>query len=170
MANNTFREDLYYRLNVITIKLPALRERPDDIPTLVDHFVRKYCLETGRRIEGISPEAIDLLKRYPWRGNIRELENCIERSVILANDVLIRPQDLLLSGCNQPVPVAAPAASESTVGLSLKDIERRHIIATLESCSGNQSKAASILGIDRKTLRTKVKDYGLAGSDAEDEN
>jgi DNA-binding NtrC family response regulator len=162
MRDGTFREDLFYRLNVITITLPPLKERSEDIPRLVEHFVRKYGQETAKRVTGVSPEAMQILQRQTWRGNIRELENCIERAVILANDTEIQPRDLLLK------PATSAAAPESdkdgpvlTVGLPLREVERRHILATLEACEGNQSKAAVMLGIDRKTLRTKVRDYGL---------
>ena len=162
MRDGTFREDLFYRLNVITITLPPLKDRTEDIPRLVEHFVRKYGQETAKRVTGVSPEAMRILQRQTWRGNIRELENCIERAVILANDAEIQPRDLLL----KPETPAASAESEAdgpvlTVGLSLREVERRHILSTLEACEGNQSKASGMLGIDRKTLRTKVRDYGL---------
>ena len=162
MRDGTFREDLFYRLNVITITLPPLKDRTEDIPRLVEHFVRKYGQETTKRVTGVSPEAMRILQRQAWRGNIRELENCIERAVILANDAEIQPRDLLL----KPETPTALAECEAdgpvlTVGLSLREVERRHILATLEVCEGNQSKASGMLGIDRKTLRTKVRDYGL---------
>jgi Nif-specific regulatory protein len=194
MREEEFRSDLFYRLNVITIHLPPLRERPDDIPRLTQHFIDKYSQETGKRMQGISPEALAMLKRHPWRGNIRELENCIERAVILANDTVIEPNDLLLkmNGNSGPVPepMAEPpapepkaeplpparntseevpaAVPENTAGLSLREMERRHIEATLAACDWNQSKAALVLGIDRKTLRTKIRDYGIAIAGADD--
>jgi Nif-specific regulatory protein len=190
MRDGEFREDLFYRLNVITIHLPPLRERPDDIPRLVQHFIEKYSQETGKRIQGISPEAMTMLKRHSWRGNIRELENSIERAVILTNDPVIEPGDLLLktggNGISSPekdvekspvtvapseeiqksagARIAEGSAPELPPGLSLREIERRHIEATLASCDWNQSKAATILGIDRKTLRTKIRDYGIAAA------
>ncbi len=201
MADGSFREDLYYRLNVITIQLPPLRNRPDDIPRLVEHFVKKYRHETSKGITGVSDEAMERLKAYQWRGNIRELENCIERAVILANHEVIQPADLLLaeipSGAaprkteannaalrkteaslrtnpaeaapapsDEPAPPSA-AAVNGTGGrndsplISLREMERRHIASTLEACDWNQSKAATLLGIDRKTLRTKTRDYGI---------
>lgn len=178
MRDGDFREDFYYRLNVISIHLPPLRERPDDIPRLVDHFVAKYAHETNKRITGVSDQALGLLKDQTWRGNIRELENCIERAVILAQEEVIQPGDLLLTNGRAPRPPAPEAdraaAPENTTepaadglgalaGLPLREVERLHIAATLEDCQWNQSRAAGLLGIDRKTLRTKIRDYGLQG-------
>ncbi|MDI6826912.1 MAG: sigma-54 dependent transcriptional regulator, partial [Armatimonadota bacterium] len=150
IADKEFREDLYYRLNVITINLPPLRERIEDIPELVRHFIAKYNNETGKSIEGVSPEGMALLKSYSWPGNIRELENCIERAVILCHGRTILPQHLLLSEENEPFSSPLP----SNDGMRpLKDVEREHIANVLSKCNWNQSRAASILGIDRKTLR-----------------
>ncbi|HEY3269340.1 MAG TPA: sigma-54 dependent transcriptional regulator [Armatimonadota bacterium] len=168
MEEGSFREDLYYRLNVISIHLPPLRERPDDVPRLVTHFIAKYNQETAKRVLSVSDEGLEMLKRHNWRGNIRELENCIERAVILANDDCLQARDLLLSGAAAAAPaLSAAAPTEGTAGLTLREVERRHILATLESCEGNQSKAAAILGIDRKTLRTKVREYGMADNEEE---
>jgi DNA-binding NtrC family response regulator len=161
MRNGTFREDLFYRLNVITIHLPPLRDRADDIPRLVEHFVRKYSGETAKHVTGVSPAAMEILMHQTWRGNIRELENCIERAIILANDEIIEPRDLLLKPIAAVEPHGEQDRADSNAGLSLREVERRHILSTLASCSGNQSKAAGILGIDRKTLRTKAREYGL---------
>ncbi|MDH7481893.1 MAG: sigma-54 dependent transcriptional regulator [Armatimonadota bacterium] len=158
IANKEFREDLYYRLNVITINLPPLRERVEDIPELVRHFIAKYNSETGKSIEGISPEGIAMLQNYQWPGNIRELENCIERAVILCHGRTILPQHILLSEEN--VPFSTPAFSSDGMR-SLKDVEKEHIANVLAKCNWNQSRAASILGIDRKTLRNKIREYGL---------
>ncbi len=158
IADKEFREDLYYRLNVITINLPPLRERIEDIPELVRHFIAKYNNETGKSIEDVSPEGMALLKSYSWPGNIRELENCIERAVILCHGRTILPQHLLLSEENEPFSSSLP----SNDGMRpLKDVEREHIANVLSKCNWNQSRAASILGIDRKTLRNKIREYGL---------
>ncbi len=170
IADKEFREDLYYRLNVVTINLPALRDRRDDIPRLVEHFIRKYNKETGKAIECVSPEGLSMLQEYSWPGNIRELENCIERAAILCHGKTILPQHLLFSEEELPERPSSPSFS----GLRpLRDIEREYIRYVLAECSNNQSKAASILGIDRKTLRNKIREYELgtqiAGPDPDDE-
>lgn len=154
ILDKEFREDLYYRLNVVTIELPPLRERSEDIPELVEHFIHKYNLETGKKIEGVAPESMALLKSYSWPGNIRELENCIERAVILCHGRKILPQHLLFSG----VTTRNEEDSKSSQHLkSLAEVEREYIEDVLARCGGNQSRAASILGIDRKTLRNKLR-------------
>lgn len=157
IADKGFREDLFYRLNVVTLNLPPLRDRPEDIPELVRHFIHKYCDETRKSIDGIAPEALNLLKSCSWPGNIRELENCIERAVILCNGRMITTQHLLLSDdC-----ASTPSAPE-VVGLRpLREVEDEHIGRVLEECDYNQSRAAAILDIDRKTLRKRVRELGL---------
>jgi len=157
IADKVFREDLYYRLNVVTISLPPLRERIEDIPELVEHFIRKYTSDTGKNIDGISPDGMAMLQRYRWPGNIRELENCIERAVILCNGRTILPQHLLFGDGTSPSSAISPAAELKT----LREVEKAHVKRVLEYCEFNQSRAASILGIDRKTLRSKIRDYGL---------
>jgi len=156
IAAKEFREDLYYRLNVITINLPPLRERPEDIPRFVEHFVEKYAKETSKAIDGISSDAMAALQAYAWPGNIRELENCIERAVILCNGRTILRRHILLGSDS------VPQVSSSTPRLRpLRDMERDHIRYVLNECGNNQTRAASILGIDRKTLRNKIREYGL---------
>lgn len=157
IAEKSFREDLYYRLNVVTLNLPSLRERKEDIPELVRHFIHKYCDETGKNIDGISPEALSMLENCSWPGNIRELENCIERAVILCNGRMINKQHLLLSDEN-PHSSSAP---EAVALRSLREVEDEHIRRVLEECEYNQSRAAAILDIDRKTLRKRVRELGL---------
>ncbi|MDO8585653.1 MAG: sigma-54 dependent transcriptional regulator [Armatimonadota bacterium] len=157
IADKLFREDLYYRLNVVPITLPPLRERRQDIPEFVEHLVRKYNEETGKHIQGVTQEGISMLQSYLWPGNIRELENCIERAVILCQGSVILPQHLLLND-SPPQPAAPrPQVEHKT----LRDIEKEHIELILLSAGGNQTRAASVLAIDRKTLRNKIRDYGL---------
>jgi DNA-binding NtrC family response regulator len=144
-----FRPDLYYRLNVFQIQLPALRDRKGDIPVLVDHFVRKFCASMNKRITRVSPAAMALLDRYQWPGNIRELENAIERAMVVAQEPEIREEDFALR---------LPVAEHST--RTLDDMERAHILAVLEDCKGNQTLAAEVLDIDRVTLHNKLKRYG----------
>jgi two-component system response regulator HydG len=144
-----FRPDLYYRLNVFQIQLPALRDRKGDIPVLVDHFVRKLCASMNKKITRVSPAAMALLDRCQWPGNIRELENAIERAMVVAREPEIREEDFALR-----LPVAEHATR------TLDDMERAHILAVLEDCKGNQTLAAEVLDIDRVTLHNKLKRYG----------
>lgn len=158
IADGEFRDDLYYRLNVISITLPPLRERKEDLPELANHFIRKYAKENRKEIEGISPEAMSVLLGYRWAGNIRELENCIHRAVVLCNGRRLLPQHVQLGVEISPSPGTASAPSGPR---SLADVERDHIELTLKQCNWNQTRAAQILGIDRKTLRNKIREYQL---------
>jgi two-component system, NtrC family, response regulator HydG len=155
IKDGTFREDLFYRLNVVLIQMPPLRERKSDIPLLVQHFLEKYNTRLRKEMRGISPDALDLLVRHDWPGNVRELENTMERLVVLSPGPYLEPADLVFAGT-----VLTPAV-EAAVGTSLKDLERDHIIQTLQRCDGHKSETARALGIDRKTLREKLKRYDL---------
>lgn len=153
VASGQFREDLYYRLNVVTIDLPPLRDRIEDIPLLCDHFLSKFSTENRKEVRGFSQEVTDFLLKYQWPGNIRELENTIERAVILARNPEIQLADLL----QRNSPLVGPASS----GRTLKELERNHIINILSENGGNYGVAARILGISRSTLYNKAKEYGL---------
>ena len=155
IKDGTFREDLFYRLNVVLIQMPPLRERKSDIPLLVQHFLEKYNARLRKEIHGISPDALDLLVRHDWPGNVRELENTMERLVVLSSGPYLEPADLVFAGT-----ILTPAA-EAAVGTSLKDLERDHIIQTLQRYDGHKSETARALGIDRKTLREKLKRYNI---------
>ena len=144
-----FRPDLYYRLNVFQIQLPALRDRKGDIPILVEHFVRRFSVSMNKRITRVSPAAMALLDRYQWPGNVRELENAVERAMVVAQEPEIREGDFALR-----LPLAEHQPR------TLEDIERAHILAVLEDCKGNQTLAAEVLDIDRVTLHNKLKKYG----------
>ncbi len=148
-----FREDLYYRLNVVTIELPALRERKEDIPLLADYFLKKFTIENRKELSGFSPEATEHLLRYAWPGNVRELENTVERAVILARGSAIEAGDL-----SQQRPLTARPVPGAR---SLRDMEREYIKAILAECGYNFSEAARTLGISRATLYNKVREYGL---------
>ena len=155
-----FREDLYYRLNVVPILLPPLRERREDIPLLAEHFCQVYASKNHREIQGIRPEALDLLMRYEWPGNIRELENAMERAVIISQCEYITLEELPLS-IRQNV---GPAVFEPTLAQpdrTLREIEKQWITKVLEDMHGNRTHAAKTLGITRKTLQNKIKEYGL---------
>ncbi|MFZ5450031.1 MAG: sigma-54-dependent transcriptional regulator [Thermodesulfobacteriota bacterium] len=155
IKDGTFREDLFYRLNVVLIQMPPLRERKNDIPLLVQHFLEKYNARLRKEIRGISPDALDLMVRHDWPGNVRELENTMERLVVLSTGPYLEPADLVFAGT-----ILTPAAA-STEGGSLRDLERDHIIQTLQRYDGHKSETARALGIDRKTLREKLKRYNL---------
>jgi len=149
-----FREDLYYRLNVINITIPPLRERTEDIADLAGYFLEKYGQKLSKTITGFAPQALAMLSGYPWPGNVRELENVIERAVILCDSERIEADDL-------SVPASKSVAAQGSGG-SLEDMERDYILRVLREFSGNQSKASQVLGIDRKTLYLKLRKYGLS--------
>ncbi|MGB8116590.1 MAG: sigma-54 dependent transcriptional regulator [Candidatus Sulfotelmatobacter sp.] len=145
-----FRPDLFYRLNVFRIEMPPLRERPEDIPLLVDHFVHKFSLAMNKRITRVTPAAMEQLQQQQWVGNVRELENAVERAMVVGQEPELREQDFILKQSSVP----------NGHGKSLEDIERAHILRVLADCAGNQSHAAEILDIDRVTLYHKLKKYG----------
>jgi two-component system, NtrC family, response regulator HydG len=155
IKDGTFREDLFYRLNVVLLQMPPLRERKSDIPLLVQHFLEKYNTRLRKDMRGISPDALDLLVRHDWPGNVRELENTMERLVVLSPGPYLEPADLVFAGT-----ILTPAM-EGIAGTSLKDLERDHIIHTLQKYDGHKSETARALGIDRKTLREKLKRYNI---------
>jgi Nif-specific regulatory protein len=172
VAEGNFRRDLYFRLHVLEIVVPALRKRPEDIPELAEYFLHRFITETGSKIKGFSPRAMEEMLRYRWPGNVRELKNVIERAVVLTRGQYIDQDDLVLSTLR--------TASDSEAGLddgklnpaepaSLADIERHHIQATLKLTGWNKSRAATILGIERSTLDRKIRRYDLAdGGTADD--
>ena len=153
-----FREDLYYRLNVVQVKAPLLLERREDIPLLADFFIRKYSEKNHKLIKGIKPVALDLLMRFSWPGNVRELENVIERAVILTRGDLISPSDLPE---NINVNIDENAKTSMEYGQTLKDVEKQMILRTLDEKNGNRTRTAEILGISRRTLQIKLKEYGI---------
>ncbi len=145
-----FRPDLYYRLNVFHIEIPPLRERREDIPQLVEHFVQKYAQSMNKKINRVEPAAMALLQRYDWPGNVRELENAIERAMVVGREPELREENFAIRTATVP----ADAASRS-----LDDVEKAHILHVLEECQYNQTRAAELLGIDRATLHNKLKKY-----------
>ena len=147
-----FREDLYYRLNVVNIELPPLRERKEDIPLLAEHFLNKFAADNRKEVTGFSPDAMEFLLGYDWPGNVRELENAIERAVILAKDSLITVADLPQENLS--------LVRLASTGKNLKEVEKNHVLNVLRKTGGNYSEAARILGISRMTLYNKAKEYG----------
>lgn len=159
--SGAFREDLYYRLNVVTLNMPPLRERADDIPLLAQHFLWKYAEKNRKAVKGFSPQAMDMLLKYGWPGNIRELENAVERAVILMAGDYITERELPM-GIARPIAGGMEKASKvfSTETRPLEEIEKEAILAALQDCGGNKSETARRLGINRKTLHKKLKIYG----------
>jgi two-component system response regulator AtoC len=154
-----FRDDLFYRLNVVTLHLPPLRERQDDLPLLANHFLRKYSEANDKLITHITPEALHLLCSYDWPGNVRELEHTIERAVALTMNNCLLPEDLPPK-LQQQTPTATPPQAQPW--LSLDELEKRHMQAVLQATQGNKQKAAQILGINRRSLYRMAKRHGLA--------
>jgi DNA-binding NtrC family response regulator len=154
IQKKTFRSDLFYRLNVVHLQVPPLRERPEDIPLLAQHFLRCYATETNKKIDSIQPEALATLQHYPWPGNVRELENVIERAVVLGKKRKIQLSDL-------PASITLGGAAEMEKW-SLEEVECQHITRLLAIEGGNISNVAKILRINRSTLYAKIKKYGLA--------
>lgn len=167
-----FRDDLYYRLNVVRIVLPSLAERREDIPMLAQHFLQKYAKQS-LHVKGFLPETMALLKRYRWPGNVRELENAVERAVSLSHGPLLLPEDLPEAVRNESA--STTVSQDSLVGtdqnvlLTLDEVEKRHLARVLKETKGNKVKAAKILGIDRRTLYRMAERFGLdLGEEAEE--
>ena len=173
-----FREDLFFRLNVMTLELPPLRQRPGDIQPLAEHFIRRYAEANGLPVPKLGEEALAMLRAHPWRGNVRELENTMHRAVLLNRGPTIEPDSIMLTG-GRGIPVeaarpgAAPAPAPTTgtgttaaaplVGRTVAAVERDLILETLNHCLGNRTHAANILGISIRTLRNKLKQYSEEG-------
>jgi DNA-binding NtrC family response regulator len=179
VAKGQFREDLYFRLNVINLHLPPLRERKEDIEPLSEHFIAKYAKANGMPLRPLSDEALTKLLNYNWPGNVRELENTMHRAVLLASGTEIGSEAIFLSGNitsnsinpavpSTPAPAAAvplPASGAATplIGRTVESVERELIIGTLDHCLGNRTHAANILGISIRTLRNKLREYNDLG-------
>jgi DNA-binding NtrC family response regulator len=161
VAEGKFREDLYYRLNVINLEMPALRDRPSDVPLLASHFLRKYAAENGKELSGFTPEALECLTSYSWPGNVRELENVVERAVVLARSTEITVADL-------PAQFASTKARQGLQipGATMDEIERYAITKTLESTGGSTGEAAEILNISVRKIQYKLHEYESAPKSA----
>jgi DNA-binding NtrC family response regulator len=155
IRRGTFREDLYYRIAVVPIELPPLRERRDDLPLLVAHFLANLSAEYGKPIAGLTERAMTRLLEYPWPGNVRELENCLEQAVLLAEGSLLDIGHFPSISRNRPFPAGAPAPA----GLALRELEKWYILDTLKQVGGNRSKAARILKISVRGLHYKLRRY-----------
>ena len=180
VEQGTFREDLFYRLNVVNIRIPPLRERREDIPEILDFYLKKSAADNGKDVSDISPEALGVLMAYDWPGNVRELRNCVERMVVFARGTTLTmtdvPADIRSAVGEQfetkamPPKAAETASAESlpNVGLNVKENEKSLILKALEECGGNRSQAALKLNISRRTLYRKLHEYGLAKDDGGD--
>jgi len=159
VAEGTFREDLYYRLYVVVIHLPALRERRSDIPLLLKHYLDLFNQENGRSIDGFSPDALDLLTAYSWPGNVRELRNVVEQMVVLSRSPRIGVRDL-------PTQIReAGGGAVAADGGTLEEMEKQAVRRALKEAGGNRTRAAEMLGISRRTLHRKIAEYGFAEVD-----
>ncbi|UCF03688.1 MAG: sigma-54-dependent Fis family transcriptional regulator [Deltaproteobacteria bacterium] len=156
-----FREDLYYRLNVVTLAVPALRERREDIPLLAQHFLDSFAEKNRKQIKGFTPQAMDRLVRYHWPGNVRELMNAVERGVILCRGDYVSEMDFPLTVSEVDAPEQESVREELLADLPLEEVEKVTILQTLESAGGNKSETARRLGITRRTLHKKLKKYGV---------
>jgi two-component system response regulator HydG len=162
VAARRFREDLYFRLKVVSIDLPPLRERASDIPLLVEAFVRELAARHGSKVHGTSPEVMRVLQAQRWPGNVRELRNVVENMVVTGMHEVLELSDLPSSLRDQQPAPAAPAPSSGLAGKSAAEVEREHIRVTLDLVHGNRSRAARMMGIGERTLYRKIKQYGLA--------
>ena len=163
VAAGRFREDLYYRLNVVSIQVPSLQERSEDIPLLAEHFLKVFGERNRKDVKGFTPKAMDMLIKYPWPGNVRELENAVERAVVLLFGSYVSERELPLAvtqAYEQEDDTEPSALSVPLEGATLEDVEREAILRMLDSVGDNKSEAAKRLGISRKTLHTKLKRYG----------
>jgi len=173
VTEGKFRRDLFFRLRVVEIIVPPLRKRPEDILELAEHFLHRFNAETGRKIRGFRQDAVDLMHSYRWPGNVRELKNVIERAVVLAQTDVIGVEDLHLTSlatASDSGEIPAGLATEdgdSFEPVSLAEMERRHILATLSGTGWNKSRTAQILGIERSTLDRKIRRYEIAREESE---
>jgi DNA-binding NtrC family response regulator len=163
-----FREDLYYRLNVITVRLPALRERVQDIPLLVAHFIHKYAEQNHKPVQSIQKSALEQLQAYRWPGNVRELENVIERAVVLTQEPTLRDSDLSLEELHLDQPSHIEEGMFLPLPSTLADIEREAIMQTLEYCEGNRQATSRQLAIAPATLYRKLKEYQIVSRELEE--
>jgi len=162
ITDGLFREDLYYRLNVVSLEIPPLRERRDDIPLLAQHFLEMFAAKNRKEIKGFTPRAMDQLIRYDWPGNVRELMNAVERGVVLARAEYLDNEDLaIIQSPSQHPAEILPVIDDKDNNTTLEQVEKDTILRTLENTSGNKSEAARSLGITRKTLHKKLKKYGV---------
>jgi DNA-binding NtrC family response regulator len=169
LEEGRFREDLYYRLNVVPINIPALRERKEDIPFLAMHFVNKLSNDLGASAKSISPAAVDRLLDHSWPGNVRELENTIERSLVLASGEVLQPADIRIEAPRHSAALASQQTPLLPDGETLEHWEQMMIREALRRANGNKSRAARMLGLTRNALRYRLSQMGMDGDGAAEE-
>jgi len=163
IQKGNFREDLFYRLNVVSLHVPPLRERKEDIPMLAQHFLKHFSKRNNKNIQGYTPRAMQKIMAYSWPGNIRELMNAVERAVVLAHADFLDAAEIALIMGDSASSVGAAESDRPPQNLSLEDVEKKSILGALDACGGNKSEAARRLGITRKTLRAKLQKYQTEG-------
>lgn len=161
VVQNEFREDLYFRLNVVNLHLPPLRERPNDVEVLAKHFINKFCNMNHVALKELSDDAFNMMRSYEWRGNVRELENVIHRAVLLSSGAIIEVDDLMIQSQQNSIVVESVSNGAVLVGRTVEDVERELILGTVDHCLGNRTHAANILGISIRTLRNKLREYNI---------
>jgi two-component system, NtrC family, response regulator AtoC len=154
----TFRADLYYRVAVVMIRVPPLRERREDIPMLIEHFLMRYAEAYKKPVRGVQPSAMERMMNLPWPGNVRQLENFLAQAVVLMDRDMLTERDLFLDDA-PPSAAPAPSALQFEPGLPLREVEQRHILSTLQRAQGNRTEAAKLLGISVRCLQYKLKAY-----------
>jgi two-component system response regulator HydG len=165
IENGNFREDLYYRMNVVTIHVPPLRDRREDIPVLAQHFLSTFAEKNHKQLKGFTPQAMDRFVKYAWPGNVRELMNAVERAVVLCRSEYLEEHDLpvIIRESERSQDESVSFKDAVSGNRPLEDVEKATILSTLASTDGNKSEAARRLGITRKTLHKKLKKYGMMG-------
>jgi Nif-specific regulatory protein len=161
LQEGTFRRDLFFRLQVVEIVVPPLRDRISDVPLLAEHFFKRFVMETGRKIKGFTPKAMERMQHYHWPGNVRELRNVVERGVALGSGPMLDTADIWLSSLDGPGQASAGQEQAAYVPQTIEDVEKKHILRTLEYTDWNKTQAAAILKIERSTLDRKIKAYEL---------
>ena len=157
MEKGAFREDLFFRLNIVPLHLPALREMDEDVILLAEHFIRHFNLQFNKRIKGLSPAAKKKLLKHSWPGNVRELSNCMEQAMIFKDQGWLEAGDIALRGTEPEANISLPAT-----GLNLETLERKLLLEALERAGGNKTQAARLLGLTRDTLRYRLEKHGIA--------
>ena len=165
VGDGRFRDDLYYRINVLSIDVPPLRERREDIPVLIDFFLKKHTRNTSRLVRGFTPEARRVMLDYAWPGNVRQLESAIERAILLAESDLISIEDLPLEVRQESRPVAETGFKLPAEGISFEDVERNLILQAMERTDYNITKAAKLLGLTFRTLQYRLEKFGIKRAD-----